>query len=110
MNKKLEILISSYIDGECEHPEIIEDMLKQNKEAETIYKKLLSTRQVKNLNYKKCPIPFEKIILSEKKEPIKQLLVTAGVVVIAILCLLPLIKNSQKAQQFKTEISTEASR
>jgi hypothetical protein len=37
MNKKLEILLSSYIDGECEHPEIVEDMLKQNKEAKEIY-------------------------------------------------------------------------
>ena len=38
MNKKLEILLSSYIDGECEHPEIVEDMLREDKKAKEIEK------------------------------------------------------------------------
>jgi len=110
MNKKLEILLSSYIDGECEHPKIVEDMLKEDEKAKEIYTKLLTSKQIKDLNYTECPLSFDKIILSTKKEPIKQLLVTAGAVAIAFLLLFPLIKSSHQAQQFKSKILTEASR
>jgi len=103
MNKKLEILLSSYIDGECEHPEIVEDMLKQNKEAKEIYKKLLTSKQIKDLKYKECPVPFNKIVLVTKKEPIKRLLVTIGAVAIAILILFPMIKNSYQNYQSKNK-------
>ena len=110
MNRKLKILISSYMDGECERPEIVEDMLKEDKKAKQIYTELLTSKKIKNLEYEEYPLQFDQINTSIKKEPIKQLLVTAGVIIIAILCLLPLIKNSYRAQEFKTEILTEASR
>jgi hypothetical protein len=107
MNKKLEILLSSYIDEDCEHPEIVEDMLKQNKEAEEIYRELSTSKQIKDLKYKECTVPFDKIVLLTKKEPIKRLLVTIGAVAIAILVLLPLIRNSYQNRQLKIKNLTE---
>jgi len=107
MNKKIKILLSSYIDGECKHPEIVEDMLKQNKEAKEIYTELLSSKKIKYLEYKECPVPFDKIVLVTKKEPIKRLLVTIGAVAIAILVLFPLIKNSYQNHQSKIKNLTE---
>jgi len=107
MNKKLEILLSSYIDGECEHPEIAENMLKEGKKAKEIYTELLTSRKIRNLEYQECPLPFDKINTSTKREPIKQLLVTIGAVAIAILVLFPLIKNSYQNHQSKIKNLTE---
>jgi len=110
MNKKLEILLSSYIDGECEHPEIVEDMLKEDKKAKEIYTELLTSKKIKDLKYIECPLSFDKIIFGRKREPFKYLLVTLGAVAISILFLFPLIKSSYQIQQFKNKILTEVSR
>lgn len=107
MNKKLEILLSSYIDGECRKPEIVEDMLKQNKEAKEIYRELLTSKQIKDLKYKECTVPFNKIVLVTKKDPIKRLIVTIGAVAIAILVLFPMIRNSYQNYQSKNKNLTE---
>lgn len=110
MNKKLKKLILSYIDGECDNPEIVEDILKQNEEAKGIYAELEASKSIKKLEYREYSIPFDKISLSTKREPIKRFLVTAGAVAISILFLLPLLKTSHQLQQFKNKILTEASR
>lgn len=110
MNRKLKILISSYIDGECNHPDLVEDMLEQNKEAKKIYDELLLSKKIKDLEYHQCPVQFDKILIDRKREPLKQLLVTAGAVAISILFLLPLIKTSYQIQQFKNKIFTEVFR
>ncbi len=110
MNRKLKIFLSSYLDGECNNPEIVGDMLKKNRKAKEIYTELLTSKQIKDLKYTECPLSFDKIILSTKKEAIKQLLVTAGAVAISILFLFPIIKSSRQAQQFKNKILTEVLR
>ncbi len=107
MNRKLKILISSYIDGECNHPDLVEDMLKQNKEAKKIYDELLLSKKIKDLEYLECPVQFDKILIGGKREPLKQLLVTAGAIAISILFLFPLVKSSYQIQQFKNKILTE---
>ena len=110
MDRKLKIFLSSYIDGECGNPEIAEDILKQNEEAKDIYAELKASKNIKNLEYREYSIPFDRIIMSTKREPIKRLLVTAGAVAISILFLLPLLKTSHQLQQFKNRILTEAMR
>ena len=111
MDKNLEILISSYIDGECSSPEIVEDILRKNKEAKEFYEDLLTSKNIGKLEYQKCLIPFEKIIkLYKRRETFKQILVTVGAAAMAFLFLFPMIKNSYQIQQFKNKILTEASR
>jgi hypothetical protein len=110
MNKELKNIILSYLDGECSNPEIVEDILKQNEEAKDIYAELEVSKNIKKLEYQEYNVPFDKIIPSAKRQPIKRLLVTAGAVAISILFLLPLLKTSHQLQQFKNRILTEAMR
>jgi hypothetical protein len=111
MDRSLEILLSSYIDGECSNPEIVEDILMKNKEAKEIYADLLTSKKIEKLEYQKCPIPFDKIvILDKRRESFKQILVTVGAVAMAIFFLFPLIKNSYQVQQLKNKILTEVLR
>jgi len=107
MNRKLKIFLSSYLDGECNNPEIVGDMLKKNKKAKEIYTELLLSQKIKDLEYTECPVAFDKIVIAIKREPILQLLVTVGTVAIAILFLLPIIKNSYQNQQSKIKDLTE---
>lgn len=92
MNKRIKILLSSYIDGECKEPEKIKQMIMEDKEIREIYQGMIRSKEIKKLRYRKNPLPFESLF-PERQFTFYPLIITAGAVFIAFLLLFPCIKH-----------------
>ena len=92
MNKRIKILLSSYIDGEYKKPEKIKQMIKEDKNIRKIYQEMLRSKKIGEIDYKKMPLSFESLF-SKKAFRFYPIIITAGAVFIAFLLLFPCVKH-----------------
>lgn len=92
MNKKIKIILSSYIDGEIKDTEKIKKLIDEDKKTMELYKDMLCSRIIKKLDYKSTSMPFEALV-PKRRNIIQPIIITAGAVLIAFFILYPSIRN-----------------
>jgi len=92
MNRRVKILLSSYIDGECINPEEVKKMIMEDKRIQKIYYEMLRSKEIRKLNYRKNTLSFE-CLFSERRFTFYPILISAGAIFIAFLFLFPGIRH-----------------